>query len=95
LGYFGHDVISFAYINKFDLLILELIVVSMFIKDIALRIFLEIPRQRIEGGSRKHASYSEILERCWRHTLQAKPTRRGKTLTPSHLQPVQSISTSL
>jgi hypothetical protein len=27
------------------------------------------------------------LDRCWRHTLQAKPQRRGKTLTPPHLQP--------
>jgi hypothetical protein len=26
---------------------------------------------RLEGGSRKRASYSEILERHWRHTLQA------------------------
>jgi hypothetical protein len=31
----------------------------------------EIPRWWLEGGSRKPASYSEILERCWRHTLQA------------------------
>jgi hypothetical protein len=31
----------------------------------------EIPRWRLEGGSRKQASYSEILERRWRHTLQA------------------------
>jgi hypothetical protein len=53
-----------------------------------------IPRWWLEGGSRKRASYSEILERCWRHTLQAKPPRRGKTLTPPHLQPAQSISTS-
>jgi hypothetical protein len=30
-----------------------------------------IPRWRLEVGSRKRASYSEILERCWRHTLQA------------------------
>jgi ribonuclease HI len=30
-----------------------------------------IPRWRLEGGSRKRASYSEILERRWRHTLQA------------------------
>jgi hypothetical protein len=37
---------------------------------------------------------TEILERHWRHTLQAKPLRRGKTLTPPKLQPVQSISTS-
>jgi hypothetical protein len=29
------------------------------------------PRWRLEGGSRKQASYSEILERCQRHTLQA------------------------
>jgi hypothetical protein len=54
----------------------------------------EIPRWRLEGGSRKRASYSEILERHWRHTLQAKPLRRGKTLTPLYLQPVQRISTS-
>jgi hypothetical protein len=53
-----------------------------------------IPRKQLEGGSRKRASYSEILERCWRHTLQAKPPRRGKTLTSPHLQPAQSISTS-
>jgi hypothetical protein len=39
-----------------------------------------IPRWQLEGGSRSHPSYSEILERCWRHTLQAKPPRRGKTL---------------
>jgi hypothetical protein len=43
-----------------------------------------IPRWWLEGGSRKHASYSEILERRWRHTLQAKPLRKGKTLTPPH-----------
>jgi hypothetical protein len=30
-----------------------------------------IPRWQLEGGSRKQASYSEISERCWRHTLQA------------------------
>jgi hypothetical protein len=42
-----------------------------------------IPRWRLEGGSRKCAYYSEILEKCWRHTLQARPPRRGKTLTPS------------
>jgi hypothetical protein len=30
-----------------------------------------IPRWRLEVGSRKRASYSEILERRWRHTLQA------------------------
>jgi hypothetical protein len=30
-----------------------------------------IPRWRLEVGSRKRPSYSEILERCWRHTLQA------------------------
>jgi hypothetical protein len=30
-----------------------------------------IPRWWLEGGSRKRASYSEILERCWRHTFQA------------------------
>jgi hypothetical protein len=48
-----------------------------------------IPRWWLEGGSRKQASYSEILERCWRHTLQAKSLKRGKTLTPPHLQPAQ------
>jgi hypothetical protein len=53
-----------------------------------------IPRWQLEGGSRKRAIYSEILEKCWRHTLQAKPLRKGKTLTPSHLQQAQSISTS-
>jgi hypothetical protein len=53
-----------------------------------------IPRWRLEGGSRKRASYSEILERRWSHTLQAKPLRRGKTLTPTHLQPAERISTS-
>jgi hypothetical protein len=30
-----------------------------------------IPRWQLEVGSRKRASYSEILERRWRHTLQA------------------------
>jgi hypothetical protein len=30
-----------------------------------------IPRWWLEGGSRKRASYSEILERHRRHTLQA------------------------
>jgi hypothetical protein len=30
-----------------------------------------IPRWRLEVGSRKRSSYSEILERLWRHTLQA------------------------
>jgi hypothetical protein len=30
-----------------------------------------IPRWQLEGGSRKQASYSETLERRWRHTLQA------------------------
>jgi hypothetical protein len=54
----------------------------------------EIPRWWLEGGGRKRASYSENLERGWRHTLQAKPPRRGKILTPPHLQPAQSISTS-
>jgi hypothetical protein len=29
----------------------------------------EIPRWQLEGGSRKRVSYSEILERRWRHTL--------------------------
>jgi hypothetical protein len=54
----------------------------------------EIPRWQLEGGSRKHASYNEILDRHGRHTLQAKPLKRGKTLTPPHLQLVQSTSTS-
>jgi hypothetical protein len=49
---------------------------------------------QLEGGSRKRASYSDILERHWRHTLQAKSPRRGKTLTPPHLQLAQRISTS-
>jgi hypothetical protein len=31
----------------------------------------EIPRWWLEVGSRKRRSYSEILERRWRHTLQA------------------------
>jgi hypothetical protein len=53
-----------------------------------------IPRWWLEGGSRKCASYSEILEKLWRHTLQARPPRRGKTLTPPCLQLAQSISTS-
>jgi hypothetical protein len=43
----------------------------------------QIPRWRLEGGSRKRASYSEILERCWRHTLQAKPLEEAK-LWPLH-----------
>jgi hypothetical protein len=30
-----------------------------------------IPRWWLEVGSRKRPSYSEILERRWRHTLQA------------------------
>jgi hypothetical protein len=30
-----------------------------------------IPRWQLEVGSRKRPSYSEILERRWRHTLQA------------------------
>jgi hypothetical protein len=33
--------------------------------------FGEIPRWQLEGGSRKRASYSEIMERRWRHILQA------------------------
>jgi hypothetical protein len=53
-------------------------------KNVAIR---RIPRWRLEEGSRKHASSSEILERRWRHTLQAKPPRRGKTLIPPHFQP--------
>jgi hypothetical protein len=57
------------------------------------RLRREIPRWRLEGGSRKHASCSEILEKRWRHTLQARPPTRDKTLTPPHLQPAQNIST--
>jgi hypothetical protein len=30
-----------------------------------------IPRWRLEVGSRKRPSYSEISERRWKHTLQA------------------------
>jgi hypothetical protein len=41
---------------------------------------LGIPRWWLEGGSRKRDSYSEILEKHWRHTFQARPLRRGKTL---------------
>jgi hypothetical protein len=44
---------------------------------------LEITRWRLEGGSRKHASYNEILERCWRHTLQAKTTKKRQNFDPS------------
>jgi hypothetical protein len=54
-------------------------------------LFQRIPRWRPEGGSRKRTSYSEILEKCWRHILQA---RRGKILTPPHNQLAQRISTS-
>jgi hypothetical protein len=42
-----------------------------------------IPRWQLEGGSRKHASYSEILERHWRHTLQAKTTEKRQNFDPS------------
>jgi hypothetical protein len=42
-----------------------------------------IPRWRLEGGSRKRASYSEILERHWRHTLQAKITEKRHNFDPS------------
>jgi hypothetical protein len=61
----------------FQVLFLKLIIKNK-------QIFGRIPRWQLEGGSRKRASYSEILERHWRHTLQAKPPRRGKTLTPPH-----------
>jgi hypothetical protein len=37
-----------------------------------------IPRWQLDGGTRNCASYSEILERRWRNTLQAKPPRRAK-----------------
>jgi hypothetical protein len=53
-----------------------------------------IPRWWLEGGSRKRPSYSEILERHWRHILQAQSLRKGITLTPPHLQPAQRIPTS-
>jgi transglutaminase/protease-like cytokinesis protein 3 len=56
---------------------------------------MENPIWRLEGGNRKRASYSAILEKRWRHTLQASPPRRGKTLTPPHLQTAQRTSTSL
>jgi sugar-specific transcriptional regulator TrmB len=36
-----------------------------------LKMKIGIPRWRLEVGSRKRPSYSEILERRWRHTLQA------------------------
>jgi hypothetical protein len=49
-------------------------------------------RWQLEGGSRKRGSSSKILERRWRYTLQEKPPRRGKTLTPPLPQPVHSIS---
>jgi hypothetical protein len=35
------------------------------------KLIRKIPRWQLEVGSRKQPSYSEILERCWRHTLQA------------------------
>jgi hypothetical protein len=63
-------------------------------KQITLKFGGGIPRWQLEGGSRKHTSYSEILEKHWRHNLQARPRRRGKTLTPPHLQLAQRISTS-
>jgi hypothetical protein len=44
---------------------------------------LRFPRWWLEGGSRKRDSYSEILEKCWRHTLQAKPPRRVQNFDPS------------
>jgi hypothetical protein len=53
------------------------------------------PRWRLEGGSRKRASYSEIMERRWRHTLQAKPLRRGKTLTPTHPAGAENLHSTL
>jgi hypothetical protein len=51
-------------------------------------------KMALEGGSRKRAFYSEILEKRWRHKWQARPQRRGKILTLPHLQPEQRISTS-
>jgi hypothetical protein len=41
------------------------------LKFIEKRRIRRIPRWQLEGGSKKRASYSEILERCQRHTLQA------------------------
>jgi hypothetical protein len=39
--------------------------------DLKINIGKGIPRWRLEVGSRKQPSYSEILEKRWRHTLQA------------------------
>jgi hypothetical protein len=50
----------------FQLYVLPLLYV--FVKNLDFR---GIPRWWLEGRSRKRASYSEILERHWRHTLQA------------------------
>jgi hypothetical protein len=46
------------------------------------------------GRKQKACLLKKILERHWRYTLQEQPLRRGKTLTPPHLQPAHSISTS-
>jgi hypothetical protein len=46
------------------------------------------------GRKQKACLLNKILERYWRYTLQEKPPRRGKILTPPHLHPVHSISTS-
>jgi hypothetical protein len=37
-----------------------------------------IPRWQLEGRSRKQASYREILERHWRHTLQENHREEAK-----------------
>jgi hypothetical protein len=41
------------------------------------------PRWWLEGGSRKRASFSEILARRWRHTLQAKSQKKRQNIDPS------------
>jgi hypothetical protein len=38
----------------------------------------EIPRWQLEEQSRKQASYSEILERRWRNTLQENHREEAK-----------------
>jgi hypothetical protein len=45
----------------------------------------EIPRWQLEGGSRKRAPYSEILERRWRHVSHpaGKTTEKRQNFDPS------------
>jgi hypothetical protein len=45
-------------------------------------IFSGIPRWQLDGGSRKRASYSEILERHWRH-FAGKITEKRQNFDPS------------